>query len=568
MIEQEQDRREPVSPGPVPVQTAPEESGRVAGGRLERQPLATAEGVRSADRCVQPLVPPIRLQSEDLISVTPDLYFSRRGEKVLVVEPESASWGVLSEPHWRILRRLVRGGERVPPTESDRWQYWARFQNPGIGTKLREIQDQDSLSPQDFESLLQFLYRKNFIQINGEKCHDPSTIWKVQRYPHYINVHMTEACNLACRYCRVSSPVKAPRMSPDLAEQIVRRVVAEIPSPSFLFGPHGGEPLLNVETVLRIARVAKELGQATGKSIKTTMQTNGTLLRRTELCQALLEAGVDVGVSIDGPQAIHDENRVFRNQRGSFKEVMLGISTARSMGHKLGFLAVIHNPVNYVKVLDFFAREIRAHSVRINYSAMEGRARDLLEFPADRSEAYARNWLKMADFALEFHRETGIWLNVADLNLFIFHLISKERPHMCYRSPCGAGNSILGIGHEGNIYLCDELVGNEQYKIGNILESGNLKDLLDSSPVLHQAAEQRKVEKVHRCSTCVWKRFHGGPCLSKTVAYFGEVRDDPMCRYYHLIFEELMWKVHENPGLTALVGNYGRRLRSSHAHKS
>ena len=74
--------------------------------------------------------------------------------------------------------------------------------------------------------------------------------------------------------------------------------------------------------------------------------------------------------------------------------------------------------------------------------------------------------------------------------------------------------------------------------------------------------DTRKIENLSKCSTCAWKRFHGGGCTSKTFAYFETVeKEDPMCRFYHIVFEELMWRLWENPELAHLSGYYGRNLK-------
>jgi uncharacterized protein len=288
------------------------------------------------------------------------------------------------------------------------------------------------------------------------------------------------------------------------------------------------------------------------------MQTNGTFLSPKTV--AWLKAlDIQVGVSLDGPPEIHDKRRIFHSGKPSSSHVDRGIAAAHAAGVKPGYLAVVHDPKDYVKVLDYIVTERHTHSMRINYSSYEGRARDVLEFSIDRAAEFAAEWLRMVDYAEAFYDRRGIWLDIADLNLFVFHLVSKARPHMCYRSPCGIGNSILGFSHEGQIYLCDEVVGNPLFQVGHIRDAKSLKDQLDQSGRKRRMMELRKVENQTKCSTCTWKRFHGGGCTSKTFAFFGDIRkEDPMCRFYHVIFEELMWRLWKRPDLANLAGQYAK----------
>lgn len=490
---------------------------------------------------------------DDHLRAASELYFSRRGQEILIVEPETASWCLLSEPEWRVFRRI--GGTTGPDETGGPW---TRLSESGLGRSVRDIRYDDLLPGWAFYRLLDRLYQRNMISLNGLTYYEPRDLWTVQQYPHYYNLHMTEACNLACTYCRVYSPRKAPMMTPETCETIVQRTIEEIPSPTALIGFHGGEPMLNLKAIRAGAEEAWRAAARTGTRVQLLMQTNGTALSPKTV--ALLKSlNIEVGVSLDGPRAIHDSRRVFHSGEGSFDKVERGLQAAADGSLQTGFLAVVHEPEQYLEVLDHLVRERGARSMRINYTSYEGRAKDELEFPVERAERFAREWLRMVDYCEAFHAETGEWLDIADINLFIFHLISKQRPHMCYRSPCGIGNSILGFSHEGRIYLCDEVVGNPLFEIGSIHDTIPLKDLLDNSPVKRDMMARRDVENLSKCSSCTWKRFHGGGCTSKTYASFGTIdHDDPMCRFYHIVFEELMWRLWKKPELAHLSGHYGQ----------
>ncbi|MDH7494315.1 MAG: radical SAM protein, partial [Candidatus Saccharicenans sp.] len=266
------------------------------------------------------------LSPDDVLTSVPGLYFSPRSGRVLIVEPESASWLVMPQ---REFGTLVKHGLLAP----------------GSGARSsRQLGDLVSSEPgpdPDFkEGLDKWLYRlftRNMLAINGYGYYQPSRLWAVQKYPHYFNIHLTESCNLACRYCRVGdSLIPADMMSVDTCKKIIRRVIEEIPGTKLIIGFHGGEPLLNLECVVEGSKYAREVARSTGKEITLSLQTNGVLLRRYS--QLLKELKVEVGVSIDGPAAIHNRYRVFGSGRGSFDEVMAGIQAARQDGLNPGYL--------------------------------------------------------------------------------------------------------------------------------------------------------------------------------------------------------------------------------------
>lgn len=488
-----------------------------------------------------------QLSPEDTLATVPGLYFSPRNGRVLIVEPDSASWQVLTREDSGFLIHL-------------------RLLAPGSSSRLwRKLKDlRAGLSPDLEEQLDRWLYRlfiNNMLTINGYTYHQPSKLWPIQKYPHYFNIHLTEACNLHCRYCRVGDlNLPAQQMSVETCKKIIRRVIEEIPGEKIIIGFHGGEPLLNIDCLIEGSKYAGELATAAGKEVTLSLQTNGLLLSR--YAGLLKELKVEVGVSIDGPADIHNQHRIFRSGRGSFEEVMAGIKSGRAAGLSPGFLAVVHQPENYLPVARFMVETLGATSFRLNYSCYEGRAKNELDFDRQRAENFARGWLRLLDFAVEYQRQTGTWLSIDDLNLFIAHLMSKDRPHMCYRSPCGAGNSILGFGADGKIYLCEELVGKEDFCLGQIDSAPRLDKLLEESEINLRAADRRQVDNVAACAGCPWKRFHGAGCLNKSFEYFGDIEHcDPMCHFYRVIFEELIWKLVDNPELKNLISYYKKYIK-------
>jgi len=482
------------------------------------------------------------LSPESVITSVPGLYFSPRGNRCLVVEPETASWCILTE---ETRDYLTNQGLLRPDLEQRTWRHLNDLYLTSGGWNEERV-----------DRILYSLFVRNMITLNGQTYYQPSNLWTVQKYPHYFNIHVAESCNLACRYCRCDHQSPDPMlMSVETCKKIIRRVMEEIPGEKIIIGFHGGEPLLNIDCIIEGARYVREIAPSLGKKVTLSLQTNGILL--TKYSELLKELKVETGVSLDGPEAIHNRQRVFASGRGSFGEVIEGLRKARKIGLNPGLLAVVSDPENYTEVARFMVENLDSRSFRLNYLCYEGRAKKQFDFEVDRAAAFADNWLKLVDLAVDYQKKTGKWLSIDDLNLFIAHLADKSRPHMCYRSPCGAGNSILGFGYDGQIYPCEELVGKENFCLGTIDDPRPLSNLLMESEINQRIQEKRKVENINKCRTCPWRRFHGTGCLNKSYEFFGDTEfEDPMCYFYRRIFEELMWKVTENPELKNLIGHY------------
>jgi uncharacterized protein len=135
---------------------------------------------------------------------------------------------------------------------------------------------------------------------------------------------VAELCNLDCSYCYLYKHedqrfrTRPKFMSEEIFEQVLQRTREycdrrEGQRMALVF--HGGEPtLIGLPQLTRFAQRAHEvLGDRLDGLL---MQTNGTLLN-SEWIKTLHDFRIHVGVSIDGPAAIHDANRIDFEGRGS-----------------------------------------------------------------------------------------------------------------------------------------------------------------------------------------------------------------------------------------------------------
>ena len=130
------------------------------------------------------------------------------------------------------------------------------------------------------------------------------------------------ACNLACDYCfylekraLFGSGIQA-RMSDEVLQAFVTAYIGSQPTPEVEFVWQGGEPtLVRIDFFRKV--IALQAPWAGRKTIRNVLQTNGTLLT-DEWCRFLHEHDFLVGISLDGPQVIHDRYRRDRAGKGSF----------------------------------------------------------------------------------------------------------------------------------------------------------------------------------------------------------------------------------------------------------
>jgi uncharacterized protein len=144
-------------------------------------------------------------------------------------------------------------------------------------------------------------------------------------------------CNIDCSYCYLADRGERQRMSTDTIEAVVRYLGGMVFARSALSVVwHAGEPL-----VLPIPFYEQAFDRFAHGSLRIPVQhhfqTNATLID-DEWCQFIKRAAVRVGVSIDGPKHIHDAHRVDRAGRGTFDQVMRGISKLHE--HRIPFTII------------------------------------------------------------------------------------------------------------------------------------------------------------------------------------------------------------------------------------
>ena len=175
---------------------------------------------------------------------------------------------------------------------------------------------------------------------------------------HFTIKPVSYRCNLHCDYCfylpKGSSgqlPPSPKVMSDEVLEAFVASYIAACPGDTVYFTWQGGEPLLAGLDFYRKA-FALQARYAGGKKVENAVQTNGILINE-EWCQLFKEHQVLLGVSIDGPQELHDAWRKNSRGAGSFNEAMAGIELLKRHGIPFNTLTCI-NAVNYTKPLEVY----------------------------------------------------------------------------------------------------------------------------------------------------------------------------------------------------------------------
>lgn len=130
-------------------------------------------------------------------------------------------------------------------------------------------------------------------------------------------------------------------MPPEMQERDIRQLKESSPDDEAQVSWQGGEPTpLGLEFFKRSVDLA-ECYRRPGQRVLQTMQSNGTLVD-DEWAAFLKANNYLVGISIDGPRAMHDVFRVTKKGAGGFDDVLRGCNILRRHGVDVNILRRIN----------------------------------------------------------------------------------------------------------------------------------------------------------------------------------------------------------------------------------
>ncbi len=358
-------------------------------------------------------------------------------------------------------------------------------------------------------------------------------------------------CNLACNYCyylekqNLYKQQQGKTMTDETLETFVRDYIAAQSTPSVLFTWHGGEPLMRPITFYR--RVLKlQRKYAAGRAIDNCIQTNGTLIT-PEWAQFFHDNQFLVGISIDGPQDMHDRYRKSRLGRPSWRQVMKGIDLLNRYGVEWNAMAVA-NATTAEDPLRFyhFFKEINCHYLQFTpvveryYRHPDGRR---LATPLDGATAELTDFSitpeAWADFCCTIFDE---WVK-NDVGEYFVQLFDATlagwagvMPSVCSMAEtCGHATALE---FNGDLYACDHFVFPE-YRLGNILETPLAT--LTARPELKKFGQAKRDALTRQCRECEYLFACHGECPKNRFGFSadGEPGHNYLCKGYHQFFSHV-----------------------------
>ena len=348
-------------------------------------------------------------------------------------------------------------------------------------------------------------------------------------------------CNLRCAYCfylraQELYPDQARHVMPDdVQEQMIRNLL-EYRFPQTVFAWQGGEPTLCGLDFFRRAVALQQKCGASGQSVGNALQTNGMLLDE-EWCRFFHEYRFLIGLSLDGPQEVHDRFRVNLSGRGSWEQVMRAAELMNRHRVEFNILCVV-NDRNvemgadllrwYVDQGFFYLQFIPCVEAGYEHSV-----------PPEKFGAF------LCDI-FDFWAKDGFGrVSIRDFDAMLAHRMGQGQPMCTFGRVC---NHYVVVEHNGDVYPCDFFVY-DHWKLGNWMDAP-LHTFLESERY-RQFAYQKS--KVPACGGCAWRPWCHGGCQKDRMFPGDDLRQPTvLCEAYKTFF------AHAAPRLNALAKKMAR----------
>ena len=343
------------------------------------------------------------------------------------------------------------------------------------------------------------------------------------------------ACNLACTYCyyldkdRLYPHDSQHELSDELLAHFTQQYLTAPGRQPVLFTWHGGEPLLRDITFYKKA-LAYQQQYAHGRPVANTLQTNGTLLT-DDWCRFFKKHNFLIGISMDGPQSLHDVHRKRKDGSGSFEQTMQGLRLLQKYKVEYNVMGVVHRD-NGDEPLAFyrFFKEIGARYIQfapVVERTLDGEVTPWSVQPEQWGNfliAIFQEWIK-ADvgqyFISYFDAALANWMGVPS--------------GMCiFSEQCGHAGVME---FNGDIYSCDHFVYPE-YKLGN-LNDNSLANIM-SSPRQIAFGQAKKESLSLQCRSCQYLFACRGECPKNRFVPTQEgVPQNYLCAGYYKFFQHI-----------------------------
>ncbi|MDO8862656.1 quinohemoprotein amine dehydrogenase maturation protein [Haliea sp. E1-2-M8] len=338
-----------------------------------------------------------------------------------------------------------------------------------------------------------------------------------------VVLNVNTGCNLSCTYCYkedLATPTAGEKMQLQTAIDSLEMLLAQSPEqPRYNVVFFGGEPLSNLPLIREVVDFAEQRFRALGKRVDFSLTTNATMLNAKTI-EYLDSHCFGIAVSIDGPKAIHDRNRITVGGQGTYetvaRKVDLLLSSYRS--RPVGARVTLTRGITDIELIwDHLFNELGF--AEVGFAPVTAGDMDSFNLAEEELVAVFAGMKRLGERYVEEalqHRNIG-FSNLHQLLTDIHEGTKKALP-------CGAGYSMVAVDKDGGVNLCHRFTGSELPTFGSVSDGRGL-----DVAALGEFLSHRLDRSNTGCNTCHIRNLCSGGCYHESYQRY----NDPAHPVYH-----------------------------------
>jgi uncharacterized protein len=358
---------------------------------------------------------------------------------------------------------------------------------------------------------------------------------------------VTDNCNLRCRYCFIYNNMPTnychttmtfatAKKMVDLFFSNISRNPPEYEKLKKTIFFYGGEPLLNFDLIKQVieyieSTYTNELAQM-GTKFRFSIVTNGTLITEKIAKFVGAHSNLDIAISIDGPEELHDSERLRVNGKGSFAGAIRGYQLLKLIGEKADVsisCTIGEHNIDKLPLLLELHKQYGFATINLNPLL------DTASSPIS-TEHIHKVSVRMLEY-FELAREHGVYED---------RVMRKAKSFMdknIHAYDCQALGAQLACSPDGQLGVCHEGIGMKQFFFAKASPDFDFH----SNPMIREW-KRRTPLNMPQCYRCPALGICGGGCAYGAWLRNGSIwsLDDRFCIHSLKTLEWLIWDLFQN----------------------
>ena len=327
-------------------------------------------------------------------------------------------------------------------------------------------------------------------------------------------LHVAHTCNLNCSYCFASQgKYHGDRavMSFEVGKQALDFLIENSGTRRNLeVDFFGGEPLMNFQVVKDLVAYARSIEKEKGKNFRFTLTTNGVLVDDDVIEWANRECS-NVVLSLDGRKEVHDRFRVDYAGKGSWDNIVPKFQKfVKARGDREYYMrgTFTHANPDFLKDIEVM---LDLGFDKLSMEPVVCAEDDPSALTAEDMAVVMDQYEKLAEL-MRTRDKAGKPFT------FYHYMIDLTGGPCIYKriSGCGSGTEYMAVTPWGDLYPCHQFVGEERFKLGDVWNGVQNKEVQDEFAACNVYAHPE-------CRDCWARLYCSGGCAANAYHATGSV---------------------------------------------